>query len=320
MSTRWRGLLLNLGRIALSMGLLAWILATTGVTQLAGVAGRADWRLYGLALVVAFAGIAVRSLRWQVLLNAVGARVPFRRLVYLYFIGSFFNTFLPTGFGGDVVRVLEIGPGATSDQAAGTALVDRLTGFIVLFVLALVTLPFSYRLLPPNLTLLIVLMALAVLGGSLLLFEGRLLRRLTAWLPRSLSLAGDAWLGRTYAVITACGRRGVLGALFWSLVFNLLQVSANVLVARALGVAVSAWLFFLIVPLATAVLLVPISISGFGVREGLYVALFGQLGVGAPLALALSLATYALDFSTGVFGGVIYFAAGLLGLRPKRES
>jgi uncharacterized protein (TIRG00374 family) len=317
MSAKTRNLLLNLGRIALSIGLLAWILSNAGLAQLAGVARRADLRLYALALVVAFAGILVRSLRWQWLLNAVGARVPFRHVVYLYFIGSFFNTFLPTGFGGDVVRVLEIGPGATSDQAAGTALVDRLTGFIILFVLALVTLPFSYQLLPANLTLIITLMALAVLAGSALLFEGRLLRRLTAWLPRSVSLAGDAWIGKTYAVITAYGRRGVLGALFWSLVFNLLQVGANVLVARALGVAVSAWVFFMIVPLATAVLLVPISISGFGVREGLYVAVFGQLGVGAPLALALSLATYSLDFSTGLAGGVIYFAAGLLGLRRR---
>jgi uncharacterized membrane protein YbhN (UPF0104 family) len=317
MSAKTRSRLLNLGRIALSIGLLAWILSAAGVAQLAEVARRADLRLYGLALTVAFAGILVRSLRWRWLLRAVGATVPLRRIIYLYFIGSFFNTFLPTGFGGDVVRVLEIGPGATSDQAAGTALVDRLTGFIILFVLALVTLPFSYRLLPANLTVIIGLMALAVLGGSALLLEGRLLRRATGWLPRSASLAGDAWIGRTYGVITACGRRGVLGALFWSLVFNLLQIFANVLVARALGVNVSAWVFFMIVPLATAVLLVPISISGFGVREGLYVALFGQLGVGPALALALSLATYSLDFSTGLAGGGIYFAAGLFGLRGQ---
>src|SRR5260221_14501919 len=148
MSAKTRNLLLNLGRIALSIGLLAWILSNAGLAQSADVARRADLRLYALALSAAFAGILVRSLRWRWLLKAVGAQVPFRHVVYLYFIGSFFNTFLPTGFGGDVVRVLEIGPGATSDQAAGTALVDRLTGFIILFVLALATLPFSSRLLP----------------------------------------------------------------------------------------------------------------------------------------------------------------------------
>jgi uncharacterized protein (TIRG00374 family) len=315
MNSKTRSLIFNIARVAISVALLAWIFSRAGLAQLAAVARAADLRLYALALAVAFVGIFVRSFRWQFLLNAVGARVPLRRVVYLYFVGSFFNTFLPTGLGGDVVRVLEIGPAATTQQAAGTALVDRLTGFIILFVLALVTLPFSSRLLPANLNLIITLLAAAVLLGSALLFEGRLLRWITGWLPRSLSLAGDAWLGKTYAVITACGRRGLAGALAWSLVFNLLQVLANVLVARALGVSVSAWVFFMIVPVATAALLVPISISGFGVREALYVSFFGQLGVDQALAVALSLATYALDFTTGLAGGVIYFAAGLMGLR-----
>ncbi len=201
--------LFNLARIVISAGLLVWIIRSAGLAQLVQAARAADWRLYGLAAVLALVGIVIRALRWQALLNAVGARVPFRRTLYLYFVGAFFNTFLPTGFGGDVVRVLEIGTGATSEQAAGTALVDRLTGFIMLFALALVSLPFSYRLLPPGTAVVIALVAAGVLLASALLFEGRLLRRLTGWLPRSLSLAGDACLGTPYAVITACGRTGV---------------------------------------------------------------------------------------------------------------
>jgi hypothetical protein len=216
-----------------------------------------------------------------------------------------------------VVRVLEAGPGATSQQAAGTALVDRLTGFIMLFVLALAALPFAYQLLPANLALVIAGLAGAVLLASALLFEGRLLRRLTGWLPRSLSLAGDAWIGRTYGVITAIGRRGLLAALAWSLAFNVLQIMADVLVARALGIGAPAGVFFLFVPVTTAALLVPISISGLGVREGLYVTLFGQIGVGAAEAAALSLGVFSLDVMMGLIGGVLYLAAGVLGLRGR---
>jgi uncharacterized membrane protein YbhN (UPF0104 family) len=312
-----RQVIFNLARIVISAGLLAWIIRSAGLAQLVEVARTADWRPYGLAACLALVGIGVRALRWQALLNAAGARVPFRRTLYLYFVGAFFNTFLPTGFGGDVVRVLEIGPGATSQQAAGTALVDRLTGFIVLFALALVALPFSYRLLPPGTAVVIALGAAGVLLASALLFEGRLLRTLTGWLPRSLSLAGDAWIGKTYDVITACGRRGVAAALLFSLWFNLQLMVESVLVARALGVDVSPWVFFLFVPVATAALLVPISISGFGVREGIYVTLFGQLGVDPALAVALSLATYSLDFLMGLVGGGVYLAAGVLGLRQR---
>ena len=316
-NAKQRQLLFNLARIVISVVLLAWVLRGTGLGELLTVARQADWRLYALAAGLALVGIVIRALRWQALLNAVGARVPFRRTLYLYFAGAFFNTFLPTGFGGDVVRVLEIGPGATSQQAAGTALVDRLTGFIVLFALALVALPFAYRLLPPGTAGVIALVAAGVLGASALLFEGRLLRRLTGRLPRALSLAGDAWIGKTYAVITACGRRGVTRALLFSLWFNLQLMVENVLVARALGVDVSPWVFFLFVPITTAALLAPISIAGFGVREGLYVTLFGQLGVDPPLAVALSLGSYSLDILCGLVGGVIYFGAGVLGLRTR---
>jgi hypothetical protein len=71
------------------------------------------------------------------------------------------------------------------------------------------------------------------------------------------------------------------------------------------------------VPVTTATLLVPISIAGLGVREGLYVTLFAALGLPAAQAVALSLAVYSLDVATGLAGGVTYFAAGLLGLRAR---
>lgn len=328
MNPRLRQLLANLTRIGLSVGLLAFIIFSIGPAQIASVIGGADLALYALAIGLALAGVIVRAVRWQVLLRAVGARVPFGRTVYLYFVGSFFNTFLPTGFGGDVVRVLEIGPGATSQQAAGTALVDRLTGFLCLFLLALVALPFSAGLLSAQIMLLIVGLAGGVVAGSALLFEGRLLRwligqlaRLT-WLARQPRLhqiyqAGVGWVERTYAVITACGPRALAGALFWSLIFNLLQIASNVLVGQALGLQVSAWTYFLFVPVATAALLIPITISGFGLREGIYIGLFGQVGINQAQATALSLGSYSLDFASGLVGGLLYLVSGLLGLRPK---
>lgn len=311
--------LLNLARILVTVGLLAVVVSQIRPDELLARVRTLHLSLYALALLLSFTGIVVRAYRWLILLRAVGARVSFRRAVYLYFVGAFFNTFLPTGFGGDVVRVLEIGEGASSQQAAGTVLVDRLTGFIMLFVLALMALPFSLNLIPTLLIWLIAALAGGVVLGSLLLFEGRLLRLLTARFPRSLSLAGDAWIGKTYGVITACGARAIAGALFWSLVFNVIHIAANILAAEALGIHVSPWLFFLFVPVATVALLLP-SISGFGVREGIYILLFGQVGVNETQAVALSLSAYSIDFAAGVLGGVIYLGAGVLGLRGKQTS
>jgi hypothetical protein len=256
-----------------------------------------------------------------VLLVAVGASVPFTRLVYLYFVGQFFSSFLPTGFAGDVVRVLEAGRGASSAQAAGTVFVDRLAGFIGLFLLALVALPFSRGLLPAAWAWGIALLALAVLGGAAVLFEGRLLRKITGFLPGRLSLASGSWLAQTYDVITACGAKAILAALAIATLYNLTLIGSNVALARALDVQASALYFFLFTPIASIALLVPISISGLGVREQIYLTLFASPAVGltGAQAIALSLGAYLLDFINAVIGGVLYLVAGALGLRGRVE-
>ncbi|MBI3761091.1 MAG: flippase-like domain-containing protein [Chloroflexi bacterium] len=309
----------NVLRIVLSGGLLVWVLSRVGLDKLTDVVRGANPLLVAFACLLSFAGIFIRAWRWQVLLRAIGARPPFRRLVYLYFVGQFFSTFLPTGFAGDVVRVLEAGEGVSSTQAAGTVLVDRLTGFIGLFLLALIALPFSRSLLSGEWAWGIAALSLAVVAGSILLFEGRLLRMMTRWLPGGLSLASGSWLSRAYDVIVACGARAILGALGVSTVFNVVQIAANVLLARALGVNVSALYFAMFVPLATVALLVPISIAGLGVREQIYLTLFASpaVGLSGPQAIALSLGAYGLDFVNGMVGGALYLTAGALRLRRK---
>ncbi|MBP7693284.1 MAG: flippase-like domain-containing protein [Anaerolineales bacterium] len=320
MSPRLRSLLINLARIGISGVLLAWILSQTGLERLGTVLQSADPWPYAGAVLLGLIGIGLRAWRWKVLLDAVGVRLPLPRLIYLYFVGAFFNAFLPTGFGGDVVRVLEFGQGAHSSQAAGTALVDRLTGFIMLFALALAALPFAGALLPPSLTGLIAALGAGVLLGSALLFEGRLLPRLTAglgrWpLTRPLSLAGDGWLARTYGVIAACGRGALLRALGVSLIFNLVILTAGWLIAATLRLTIAPATLAAFIPVATATLLVPISISGLGVREGVYVALFAQVGIADAQAVAFSLLFYSIDLATGLVGGLLYLGSSLARLR-----
>jgi uncharacterized membrane protein YbhN (UPF0104 family) len=310
-----RQTLLNLARILISIGLLAWVLTRVGLDNLLTTFATLDWRLYALALGLSTLSMGLRAYRWWILLDAVKVRVNYWRVVYLYYIGAFYNTFLPTGFGGDVMRVVEFGGGASSAQAAGTVIVDRLTGFVMLFVLALVALPFSYHLLPTAMLWVLIAVSGSVIVGAALLFEGHILRRLTARFPRALSLAGDAWLGRTYAVITACGRKAIALALFWSLMFNLLHIGASALIGLALGLSVPVGVYFVFVPLATVALLIPITVNGLGFRESIYLALFPQTGVSGPQATAFSLGTYSLDLLDGLVGGVIYLVAGVMGLR-----
>jgi hypothetical protein len=170
-----------------------------------------------------------------------------------------------------------------------------------------------------------------VVAGSALLFEGRILRGLIGRFARATFLARRPrlhqayrglmeWIDTTYGVITACGARAVAGAMVWSLVFNLLQVGANALAGHALGLAVSPWVYFLFIPVTTATLLIPATISGIGARELVNIALFAQVQVGSDLATTFSLASYFLDFASGVLGGIIYLASGMIGLRDQTSA
>ena len=309
MTPKTRNRLFNLARILISVALLAWVLSRAGLAQLAAAARAADLRLYLLAVVLAATGIFMRAARWLALLRAVGARVPGRRAVYLYFVGAFFNTFLPTGFGGDVVRVLEIGDGATSAQAAGTALVDRLTGFIALVSLSLVASVFvAQRLDRPGLILL-PLGALALLLLVLFLLWQRTWVRALLRLSRLDRFAAVVRITEKFFVTFArygADRRVVVRVMAISFLFQFLLIFAVYLMALALHAPVH-WLYFgAFVPLITLMEAIPVSVYGIGIRDMGYVFFFGMAGMSDVQTRSLALLFLAVTFVYSLIGGLLY--------------
>lgn len=310
----------NLVKIVVSLGLLIFLLTRVGLGGTLEALSDAHPVYLLVALALYFVGVPLRAYRWQVLLGAVGTHVSLPRLTSLYFVGTFFNTVLPSGIGGDVVRVYELATdGAGAAVAMSTVLVDRATGLLVLLALALGSTVVAHDLLSPTLAWGIVVISLATFAGV-----GLLLWR-DLWGHLSQHLSGMA-SGRLSFVREVLARQGLIdfyglfhlyrgsalaGALSISLGFNILLIAVNYLIARALGVQVSVWYFLLFVPLISFALLLPLSFGGLGVREGAYVLLFGQAGVAAPVALAMSLAFYGLNIVTGLVGGVLYVWQGL---------
>jgi uncharacterized membrane protein YbhN (UPF0104 family) len=153
-----------------------------------------------------------------------------------------------------------------------------------------------------------------------LVLQGRWLRRVTRWLPGPLSLTGEGVLAKVYDAVTACGWQAVGVALFFSLIFNVLLVLENYLVARAVGIELSLAFFFLLVPLLSLTLMLPISFGGLGVREGLAVLLLGQVGVDEAQAVAYSLGVYAIARVTGLFGGLLFVLESVGKLRKQTRE
>lgn len=312
-----RDKVVNLLKIAISLGLLALLVWKVGWRETWETVSQIDPRYLLAAWTIYVFSMLLRGYRWQVLLQIQRLTVPLSRLVTLYFIGTFFNSVLPTGFGGDVVRMLELTKASHQRaKAVGTVLVDRLTGFVVLFAMATVALPFSYQLIPvPVTAMILIITALTFLGVWLALSD-----RVWRWihrLPLVRNLLEQPRVQHFRSSIAAYRTPAIANALLASLLFNVLLMVINYLIALGLGVRISLWYFLIFIPVISFLLALPVSFSGLGVREGGYVLLFAQAGVPSSLALAMSLCVYAMAVATGLIGGVLYALQGYRGLgRP----
>ncbi len=310
----------SLARIFLSVLALSLLLRAVGGRQVWDVLRAADLRLLALAWLLFLLGIVIRSFRWQALLRGLDVHPPLRRLLKLYFVGAFFNAFLPSGFGGDVVRVVELAQDEQHTAVVGTVLVDRMTGILSQMVIGLLVLPFVPNL-PTWLVWGFVTIALGSLVAGFLLLEGKILRRLTHHLPKTLSLAGEGILAKVYAAVTGSGWRAVWIALGLSTLFNLINILLTWLCGLAVGLTVNLEFYFVAVPLLSLTLLLPISVGGLGARDWVAQPLFGSVGEADAFIAGMTLSVAIVTAAGGLVGGGIYLWAGLSGLiRPHNSS
>jgi len=299
-------------KIAITIIGLAYALNQVPLGDIADAFQNLDWRWVAVTFGLMVLGLFVRAYRWLMLLQGLHATTRFRRLVELYMVGNFFNTFLPSGFGGDVVRVLEVSQDVPNNVAAGTVIVDRLTGLMMLFALALVALPFRPDSFPPDLLWPIVGVSLIGLTGGFVLLEGSLIRRFGGWLPGKLSVTDEKQpLAKLLNAVQGCGWGAIGKALAVSAVFVGILAAWWMTAGFALGLhQISYTYFLLVIPILSVSMLAP-SIGGLGVRETIAPLLFAGAGLPAGDAIALSLLVFIIQRMTGLLGGPLYIYTSL---------
>ncbi len=267
---------------------------------------------FALAVCLTGAAYGLAVLRWHSLLVAFGAVAlpPLSRLTRYYLIGAFYNTYLPGGLGGDVVRALAsrsaFGERGTT-SALASVFVERVVGLTaLLLVTATATLVHP---LPGTQTAWLpswALGSIALLLSSAVVLGLLLARRLSTIAPKPIA----KWLER----LPVPER--------WTPLFVTLPISVlcQLLPALAGYVLISALLphaslldSLVVVPLAMAATFLPITLSGAGVRETIFVSLYATVGVPSSLALAASLILWLAQATIAAIGG------GLVLLRPVGE-
>ncbi len=299
---------------AISAFLLGLLFRRVDLEQMLGALAGIRPELFAIALVLYIGGQLLSALRWRVLTAPLGLSVSYGRLVALYFLGMFFNFFLPTVIGGDAVKAYYLAR-ETRDavRALASVFMDRNAGLGALLLVALVAaavgrVEFAGRpLVVPLLggTILYLLLNFALLADA----PYRGLKRLfsAARMMSLVELADRAHeaFGAYRSAPLSLGKAVAL-----SLLFHLMLVGLNYANARALGLTFDLLPFCVFIPIISLLSMLPITLYGLGVREYAFVLFFSQLGMTREASLLLALLWFLVTVLASLPGAVVYVTSG----------
>jgi glycosyltransferase 2 family protein len=265
------------------------------------------------AVILVLVALIVGACRWWRLLGRAELRLDPPRLARVYAVSTFSGTFLPTSVGGDVTRALLVTRRPTLLPRVGiTIVVDRLGGLVGLLGMAWLAFALGSATVPLGAQIFLTWVTIGVLVGSLLL-AALLFRRsgvVRSFVPNRLILIAreSRSLLRTYAA----DPRTMTVLLLTSLLYQALISLQLVMLARAIDVHLAFATAAVTLALVTVVTLIPVSIGGFGVREGSYVVLLGGASIGATDATAISVLSVAALFLASLPGAFMLMRGGLV--------
>lgn len=298
-------------KFLISAGLIWYLLGSINLDAAWEKLRGADVSILLVAVLVIILQALIGVLRWRAVMVAIESVLPFMKTTQIFFIGAFFNQALPSSIGGDAVRMYKAyKSGLTLSGAVNGVMLERLVTVVGLIILVVFATPFFIEKVGSEdaawIAPAVTMIGLGGAGGLVLLM---FLDRLTSRIGPRIS----HWrIVRGLAMLAADTRRVFLRpahafkVLFWSVAGNANVTFAVFLMAMSLGLEVT-WLDCLIlVPPVILITTLPISIAGWGVREGAMVTAFGLIGVPAEGALVLSLMLGLWGIIMGLPGGVIW--------------
>jgi uncharacterized membrane protein YbhN (UPF0104 family) len=317
---------LTILRIAVSLALLAVLFWRVDLAALGASARRASplWLTAALSLYVA--NVLASTWRWGLLLDAQGLHVRRRLLLSSYLVAGFFNNFLPSNIGGDVIRIRDTASAARSKTLATTVvLVDRLLGLMGLVFVAAVgaTVARALRVQSPPPIWPAWLWA-GFIAGAAAAAPAVLAPAGVGRLLQPLTIVHPTWVGTRIEKLTSALARfrehpGALAACFGGAVLvQALLVSYYAAVARALGIPITIWDLAVLVPLSFLVQMLPVSVNGFGVREATFAFYFSHLGLPVESAVLLSLMATGVLMLFSLSGAAVYVSRS--GTRPALDA
>jgi uncharacterized protein (TIRG00374 family) len=273
-------------KAGITLGLFYALVTRIDLNATVGLMTATDWRSVLGIVGVMVLQVIVAVFRWYRIMISKGVHISVRRSARYFWLGLFFNQLLPSSIGGDAIRgYCLVRDGQSVGRATLSVLLDRILGMAGLVVLIALAIPYAMNLISnPEMQWGMMSALLVVIAGFIaILFIDIFTRRFSSWrvMKGLTTLAGDAR--------QLLGSRQGLGLVLFSVLIHILSIVVVGMLSSALSIKVDWIALTIIVPITTLLITIPLSIAGWGVREGVMVVGLGYVGIAPEEALALSI-------------------------------
>ena len=262
-------------------------------------------------LLLALLKFVVETMRWRFVLKAIGFKFKFNYLLSLYLIGGFFSNFLPSTIGGDLARTAFIkGQNLKVSSAANTILFERFTGLYSVFMMCLLAVAVGWSRMSEYLRVFILLYStIGIVVMSLIYIFFNKITDLFSILENKYSFKSLKKIGSILKTLDFSNykKKTIISTMLFSIMMQLVVISVTVLVGISMGLKqVEISTYFIIMPPVWIITMLPISINGLGIREGVFALFLSNLGVSVEQSTALSLLSFLPFVSLSLVGGAVF--------------
>lgn len=293
-------------KAVVSAGLLFWLLQRIGISEFGSHVAKTSWEPVAIVWLLQTILVLMQAERWLIIARRLGIDVQFRQAWHSVYIGQFFNQVFPSSIGGDAMRIWCLTRWSVRISAAiASVALERIVALFAVPVIALAGIRALLRIVSPwplRLGLIGLLAAFAV-GLIVLLWLDRvpLPRKIASsrmvqrvWrIPATARQVFLSWNCISRTTLLSVVIHASLGISFWLLAFGL-------------GVRAPLVDFVVLAPLVMLITAVPISIGGWGLREGAMITAMSLIGIPASTSLAISVEFGLVMIVVGIPGGLIW--------------
>lgn len=286
-------------KIVFSILLMTLVIKLSDPEKIAKTISNANVFMLIIAFILILLGTFIASYRWFTVMNTLNYKGDVKFYIKSYFLGVFFSQLLPSSIGGDAYRVIDVSSlGYKKRDAFLGVLIDRGLGIVGIFIVNIVFNNILTTLLPKAIhNILNIISITGIIGFILFALINRIdffkTNKVTIYLVKASE----------YLANVLNTPKKALFQMSLSVLIHLITFVGVYFIALAVGANLSIATFMVIMPPVILLTIIPISLAGWGIREGAMVGLFSFVGVEKDVAVSIS-----------IIFGLCYVIQGLIGL------